>query len=389
MRLLLLNETLPPEFIGGSGRVVSEAAAELARRGHDITILTTSVRTSWPANDPPGVAVRVLPRLPERWAHYRSVFLAARAQAVLRVIGEVQPDVIHAHAIAWQLGYRWIPSAASRIPCFYTAHGMMHVSYGKVIGTERWLLLNDLARARWTYNPLRNIFIKRWLHGLRRIVTVSDALRAYLASVHGYRTMQTIHNGIDLTFWRRAHTADEARRLLGLPGNVPLFLLAGRLGHDKGLDLLLTLWPRLRGSPHLALVGRVPPLPRLSVPLHVFPEQSPERMRLFYEAADVTLVPSLCFDCLPTTSLESMACGTPAMLGNRGGGPEEVVDGVTGWVIDPIDEEGVLGCLQWCIDHREELPGVGERARTFVAEHFSLTLHVDRLLEVYNGALLS
>src|SRR3989344_3571131 len=282
MRILLLNDDLPSDTLGGSGRIVVETARELTKRGHDVTILTA-------ANAPPGnqklegIHIRTIPKLPVRWAHYRSVFSRRRAQEVLQVIREVKPDVIHAHGIAWQIGYRWIKSVQG-IPIFSTAHGMMIIAYGKVLGTERFPLYYDLKRARWTYNPFRNRLIKKYLSVARKILCVSDALRLYLQS-RGLRNLSTLHNGIDSNFWKANGTQEEARRKLGLPLQVPLFLIAGRLGYDKGVNLLLDLWPALLGDPHLVLAGTVAGLPKISEPVFsVFENQTPEQMRSIYEA---------------------------------------------------------------------------------------------------------
>ena len=384
MRILLLNDDLPSDTLGGSGRIVVETARELSKRGHDVTILTA-------ANAPPGnqklegIHIRTIPKLPVRWAHYRSVFSRRRAQEVLQVIREVKPDVIHAHGIAWQIGYRWIKSVQG-IPIFSTAHGMMIIAYGKVLGTERFPLYYDLKRARWTYNPFRNRLIKKYLSVARKILCVSDALRLYLQS-RGLRNLSTLHNGIDSNFWKANGTQEEARRKLGLPLQVPLFLIAGRLGYDKGVNLLLDIWPALLGDPHLVLAGTVAGLPKISEPVFsVFENQTPEQMRTIYEAIDVNLVPSLCFDCFPTTSLEAMSCSRPVIVGDRGGGKEAVVEGKTGFVIHPWNINEVQEKIQWCIDHRQDLSIMGLAARAHIEAHFPLEKHVDALLRLYTAA---
>ena len=389
MRILLLNEGLPPESIGGSARVVYEVAVSLAARGHEVHVLTPSVHSAWPVVLP-GITVHTIPKLPVRWAHFRSVFSRKRAAEIVRIIDAVQPDILHAHGIAWQIGYRWIDAALARgIPCFYTGHGMMTIAYGKITGTETLLLWNDLKRARWTYNPLRNLLIRRRLNRLRTIFCVSDALREVFVR-YGFAHVETLHNGVNVDVWQSAETQAEARIALGLPLDVPLFLLAGRLGHDKGLQLLLSLWPRLKGVAHLILAGQVPPTPGLDSPLiHILPKQSAEGMRQLYRAVDVNLVPSLCFDCFPTTSIESQAMGTPVLVTSRGGGREAVIEGQTGWGIDPANPDALLDRIQWCIDHRADLPAIGQRAAGHMRTHFSLERHTDLLLGFYTAALVS
>ncbi len=384
MRILLLNDDLPPEALGGSGKIVSDVSAELAKRGHSVTVLTASAGGTGKRMQN-GVEVRTIPILPARWAHYRSVFSDSRAQEILSVIRGVQPDVIHAHGLAWQIGYRWMQSVTGTIPCFYTAHGMMTIAYGKLTGLERCIPCKDVRRARWTYNPLRNVFIRKSFGGLKKIFCVSDALRVFLAE-HGHTNLHTLHNGVDTDFWTRLMSQADARAALHLPADAVLFLLSGRLGYDKGLDLLLSLWPSLPQEAHLVLAGSIPQDAATDNPrIHVLRSQNPEGMRMLYSAIDVNLVPSLCFDCFPTTGIESMSCGIPVITGNRGGGREAIVEGDTGFVADPSDENAVREKILWCLGHRSECQKMGERAREHMIKSFSLKEHVDRLLAVYNS----
>lgn len=384
MRILLLNDDLPPEALGGSGKVVSDVSAELAKRGHEVTVLTAS-RAGSGKRMQNGVDVRTIPVLPPRWAHYRSVFSDARAEEILSVIREVNPDVIHAHGLAWQIGYRWLQKVTNTIPCFYTAHGMMTIAYGKLTGLERCIPCKDIRRARWTYNPLRNFLIRKSFGGLKKVFCVSDALRVFLAE-HGHANLHTLHNGVDTDFWKRTETQKDARRMLQLPPDAVLFLLSGRLGYDKGLDLLLSLWPSVPSQAHLVLAGSIPPGAAVSDPrIHVIPPQNPEGMRTLYTAMDVNLVPSLCFDCFPTTSIESMSCGIPVITGNRGGGREAIMEGDTRFIVDPADDKAVREKILWCLVHRPECQKMGERAREHMIKHFSLKEHVDRLLAAYNS----
>ncbi len=387
MRILLLNDDLPSTALGGSGRVVAETAQALARAGHEVAILTAAKKDE--SISIAGIRILTVPYLPPRWAHYRSVFSRRRGLEILSHIDSFRPDVIHAHGLAWQIGYRWMDEIIRRkTPCFYTAHGMMIVSYGKVLGDEKFLLWNDLKRARWMYNPFRNGMIKSRLEQLNAILCVSDELKKYYETRHGYHgNLRTLHNGINTEFWTRQKTQAEARKEFGLPQNVPLGLLAGRLGYDKGLDLLLDLWPKLTTDAHLVLAGSVPS-GLSSQKIHVLPQMTAEQMRTLYCAVDLNLVPSLCFDCFPTTSLESASCGTPALVTNRGGGKEAIIDSVTSWVIDPRKPQEVLEHLEKCFADTKALESAGEAAKKHVTARFSLTEHVRKLLEIYEGAML-
>jgi glycosyltransferase involved in cell wall biosynthesis len=61
----------------------------------------------------------------------------------------------------------------------------------------------------------------------------------------------------------------------------------------------------------------------------------------FYDSVDVTVVPSLWHEPLARVIFESFAHGVPVLASSRGGSPELVVPGRTGWLFDP-SEEGAL-----------------------------------------------
>lgn len=388
MNILLITDELPPHVLGGSGRIAWETGGGLARLGHAVTILTAAPRGVFPNTMDGGVWIRVIDPLPLRWAHYRSVFSVHREREILRVIDEVRPNLIHAHGLAWQMGYRWIaPARKHGIACVATFHGVMHVHYGKMLGDESFPVWQDLKRARWTLNPLRNILARRMLRRCDALLSVSDALRMYLER-HEYRGLRTLHNGIDMEFWAAGPVQEEARRMLALPADRTLFLLAGRLGHDKGLTVAMRSLPP--GSVLLlAGEGDERLWQGLSERVRFFPKQDAAQMRLLYAAADATLVPSLYLDPFPTACLESMACGTPVVATCLGGSKEAIIDGETGWIMNPRVPEELGARLQWCCEHRADARGVGERARDHVMKNFSLEKHLERLLEVYRHAVHS
>lgn len=387
MKILILTDGLPPKVLGGAGQIAWTTAIGMAKQGHDVTILTATEDGS-PPSPPLGITVRAIPMKPSLWAHYRGVFSHTRSQEILRIIDDIKPDVIHAHSIAWQIGYRWIPGAHARgIPVFLTAHDVMYVAYGRVTGHEQMLFLKDLKRARWTYNPLRNLIIRLILNKHAHVLTVSNALRTYLESF-GFKNLTTLHNGIDIHFWKPSMDQAEARKHLKLPADKTIFLLAGRLGFDKGSQIIARTLPN---DAHLLLAGDVDDESFTSIKnrCHSLGRQTPEQLKTLYAACDVVLVPSICLDCFPTVNLEAMASGRPVIATTFGGSKEAILDGETGWIIDPRDERALHAKMQWCTDHRTELDHFGKNAHKRAEQEFSMENHIKALLSMYQNITAS
>jgi glycosyltransferase involved in cell wall biosynthesis len=191
-----------------------------------------------------------------------------------------------------------------------------------------------------------------------------------------------LHNGIDLSFWKPEITQNEARRKLSLPLDRPLFLFAGRIGHDKGSTAITRTLP---AAAHLIVAGSVDRsiFRDLSGRVHFFPDQTAEQMRSLYAACDVALVLSIYLDPFPTVCLEAMACERPVIATTHGGAKEAVENSRTGWVVDPLNEVELRDRLESCLQNPTELRRCGREGRRHVESNFSQTIYLDNLLAIY------
>ena len=78
-----------------------------------------------------------------------------------------------------------------------------------------------------------------------------------------------------------------------------------------------------------------------------------------------------------------MACERPVLVTTRGGGREAVLEGKTGFVIDPAHPEQWRRRLEWCIGHPQELENMGRKARLHMQQSFPISMHIDWLLREY------
>jgi glycosyltransferase involved in cell wall biosynthesis len=94
--------------------------------------------------------------------------------------------------------------------------------------------------------------------------------------------------------------------------------------------------------------------------------------------ADVLLLTSLT-EGVPGAILEAGAAGRAIVTVDVGGVREAVVDGVTGLVVGPEDEDGLVAALRLLAEDRERLSEMGRAARTHISDHFTL----ERTIEEY------
>lgn len=81
------------------------------------------------------------------------------------------------------------------------------------------------------------------------------------------------------------------------------------------------------------------------------------------------------------TPVEAGLFSKPSIVTNRGGPPEVVVDGVTGYVVDPLDHQFIGSKMNTLLGNDMLRHEMGRRARENMIEKFTLERSTTRLLE--------
>jgi glycosyltransferase involved in cell wall biosynthesis len=177
--------------------------------------------------------------------------------------------------------------------------------------------------------------VERAVYGrAREAITLSGAFKRILVEQYGVLPWRVtvVPPGVDLD---RFSPGDRvgARARLDLPGDGWLAVSVRRLVPRMGLDVLLEAWAASRPGGLLLIAGDGPArgrLEELSEQLGIqgsvrFLGRVPESDLVdLYRAADLTVVPSLDLEGFGLVVLESLACGTPALVSDAGGLPEAV-----------------------------------------------------------------
>jgi trehalose synthase len=86
------------------------------------------------------------------------------------------------------------------------------------------------------------------------------------------------------------------------------------------------------------------------------------------------------------TVSEALWKGTPVVASNVGGIPAQVINGVTGYVLDPQDNAGFAKHITWLLSHPERAMEMGAAGREHVRENFLITRHLldyIRIIKLY------
>lgn len=116
----------------------------------------------------------------------------------------------------------------------------------------------------------------------------------------------------------------------------------------------------------------------------LLPPDSHRTINALQRAADIIVQKSI-REGFGLTVSEGMWKGKPVIGGNVGGIRLQVIDHVTGFLVN--SPEGAALRIRYLLDHREKMEAIGAQAREFVREHFLLTRQLRDYLTVMIGLL--
>ena len=254
-------------------------------------------------------------------------------------------------------------------------HGIPALNAAEALGVRSLITFqNDYAEQRrrecgFLGRLRRNVVERRmWRDVVMRptiVWTVSRFLADYVCDRGRDRTrVVTISNKDTMARYSERPSAGQRAAVLqklkldSVAGNERIVLSVGRMIAQKNYARMLAAFARIAKEferVHYVVVGQgplEPSLRRLTKRLaierrvtYVDDYLSAEELRILYHEAAVLLFVSL-FEGQGRVALEAMAAGTPLIASRLGPLPEIVTDGVTGFLVDPDEVEGIAAAIR-------------------------------------------
>ena len=331
-----LIESVPPRLYGGTERIVAYLTDELVRLGHDVTLFASgdSVSRANLVSCAP-MALRL-----DSNVHDPIPYYMLQLDRVRRLADKF--DILHFHIDQFHF------------PLFREiAHRTITTLHGR----------QDLPDLKALYVGFSDM----------PLVSISDAQRQPIANAN---FVATIHHGLP----RNLHTPTYQPR-----GGYVAFI--GRISPEKGPDRAIRI-ARTLGIP-LKIAAKVDKAdevyfrekiaPLLNEPGVEFIGEINEREKTkFLGDAQALLFPIDWPEPFGLSVIEAMACGTPVLAVRNGSVPEIVDEGITGIIVDTMDEAVRLLPRAIALDRRavrrrfEERFSAERMAKEYLATYRSL-----------------
>lgn len=365
--------------VGGSGVVATELGYALAKRGHEVHIVSSEKPFRWRQHIPGLTFDRVT--VPSYPLFHEPQYVLALTNTLVRVAHERKLDVIHAHYA--------VPHATAAYLAHQVAASTMGESAPRTVttlhGTDITVVGNDPSFASVV------AFSIEQSHG---VTAVSESLRQDTVRALGIRRdIRVIYNFLDCERYRR--TPNPALRARLLNGADAIVMHVSNFRPVKRVDRVLETFVRVREcvNARLVMVGNGPDRPALERSVanqglsdHV--EFIGERHDLvaLLSSADVFLLPSA-QESFGMAAMEAMSCGTPVVASRVGGLPEVIEDGHTGFLCDEDDVEAMAGRAIELLTDRALYERIAAAGVVLVREKFCEDMIVPQYLKLYEDVL--
>ena len=293
-----LNESVPPVLYGGTERIVSYLTEELVRQGHDVTLFASGdSKTAGRLVPCCDVALRLDPSIKDPLPYHIMMLEEVRQRLDDFDILHFHIDLLHAPVVR-EFSDRTVT----------TLHGRQDLPDLKAFYRTFW----DLPVVSISQDQRRPISFANW------VGNVYHGLPPALLPFHKYPA-----GGGYLAFVGRV--APEKRPDLAIEiavrAGLPLKIAAKIDKVDQAYwdDVIA---PMVQAHPNVEYVGEV----------------NERQKAAFFGNARALLFPIDWPEPFGLVMIEAMACGTPVVAFRRGSVPEVITDGVTGLIVDTVDQ---------------------------------------------------
>ena len=388
MKILQVIPYFHPAYaFGGPVKVAYQIARELVKRKHEVVIYTSDAKdlSSRLSSDPVEVVDGI------RVHYFRNLALMPIEKSKLFITPQIIPsvrkevkkfDIIHLHE------YRTFQNIIAHhyarkydVPYVLQAHGSLSRMMVK-------------RRLKWLYDVF---FGYRLLSDASKVISLSRVeAEQYMGIGVPLEKITVIPNGIDLSECDYLPPKGSFRRKLFIDDDERIVLYLGRIHQSKGLDLLAEAFSvvlKHLSNARLVIVGPddgyAATFSKLlsdlgieeSVLLTGFVKEK-EKLSALLDS-DVFVTPN--FSGFPATFLEACITGTPIITTTKA---DEL-----GWIHDNVglvveySPMKLAEAITFILINREIAEKIGDKAKRFVLNEFSLEKTIGKLEKLYENVI--
>jgi len=393
-KLSLVNVFFPPQSIGGATRVVADNFERLQSDYADrfeITVFTTQAEHKHPyimdAYNYEGARVY---RVTSLWREHMDWHSQDQYMGELfaEYLEAERPDLIHFHCIQRLSGSIIEAAQKAEVPYIVTVHDAWWISdYQFLVDAKNKVYPEGHPDIYEERKPPANIsqeasiertlYLKELLRGAEKVLTVSNCF-ADIYRKNGIPQILVNKNGVSEAIrWQPKNTGNKPKVVCGHVGGMAehkgYFLLKAAVKslQPKNIEFLVVDHNHDDSYRKQALWGKVP--------VTFIGRIRQENIVDLYSQIDVLMAPSKWPESYGLVTREAAACGCWVVASSLGGIGEDVVEGKSGFVVEPT-LNALVACLTKIDNNPEQFKGLAETQQLR-----SVTEQVNELVDYYDA----
>lgn len=259
---------------------------------------------------------------------------------------------------------------------------------------KRRCIQDSFSKSLFFYLSRKYNNIKNFHKEINSIIVPSKFTKEKLQQSKKYERMNVVHNP---TFIKSKEIQDVVSKI----SEEIRFCYFGRIADDKGLKVLLEAfrWLKEKGiEPKLTIFGDCEnpygdelinyakkwQLERITFTGFMVKEKLFEQIKNF----DFSIIPSVWYDNMPNSYIESQAAGLPVIASNIGSLTEMTTIGFNGYLFKSENSKDLSNCIENILKlGNEEIMQMKNNALHWVSEYCSEEKHYKKLISVFENVM--
>lgn len=233
------------------------------------------------------------------------------------------------------------------------------------------------------------------------VIAITDFTRQYLIDTYKIPAEKVflIYQGTETQRFQQSNeNRIEAQCRYPLPEDAsPIIGSIGSFEHRKGHPVLFeAIADLVKSMPdiHLMMVGDGPDETMLKqkaksmkLERHISFFPFTNEPNFIFERLDITILPSLYKEGLPNVLLESMSMGVPVVASNIGGVSEIVIDGKTGYMVEPGNPIAIAEAVAKVWSDPDNYKEMKSNAHKLIVNQFDKITQFDRFISHFHSLI--
>jgi glycosyltransferase involved in cell wall biosynthesis len=398
VNILFVADVSIAEVIGGAERVLYEQSTRLSRRGHHIHILTRKLPTHKKDKE-------TIQNVTE-WRYdcnqqNAASFLQGTLRNTKRLFESLNQhynfECINFHQPFSALGVNH-SSCSNSISKIYTCHSLSFEEFSSRDGKANGLIKKA---SNFLQIQARKKIEKDAISKSDEIVVLSKFTKKKLVDFYNISNeiIKIIPGGVNLNIFKPADDKTTIRKQLNIPQDKVVLFTVRNLVQRMGLENLIIAFNQIVkkfAEIHLVIGGKGPlenglvALTRsfeIENKVHFAGFITEEELPLYYQMADLFILPTKELEGFGLVTLEAMACGLP-VVGTPIGGTKEILGKFNPqFIIDDTDPDSIakltIEKYHTIKANPQQWKEISDQCRQFVETHYSWKQNIDSLEQLF------